>query len=234
MVDLISALLAEFSGYEQCISITGSGGKTTALIALAAAYAETGKRVLVSTTTKLELPEQRAYGCDRYVFDGSVLEYRPLAGQRVFYALQGTHKALAPPIDELQRLLQFYDVLLLEADGALHKQLKLHTERDPVVPYFTTATLAVVGFGAMGKSLRQTCYGCESLVDGTVDWQTYRMLLTHPQGITKNMKGKKVILCNEAQNTDASDIQALSHACADLPLWFGSLSTNALLQRNKV
>ena len=233
MLEVFQSIISYLEGNERCICITGSGGKTTALIGLAKAYAELGRKVLVSTTTKLEPPEARDYGCTHYFDDvEAVLHHTSKASEQVFFALKGDKKALAPPLSVLSRLLDSYDVLLLEADGAGQKGLKLHTDRDPVVPAFTTATLAVLSFSLFGRSLKDVCFGAEQLADTSVDLETYAMLLSHKEGVMKRMKGKSLILCNQAEHSSESMRKALLSCFPTLPIWFCSLSSNLLIQRN--
>ncbi len=232
MASLIASLTHYFTGYEKCICITGGGGKTTALILLAQAYAEQNKRVLVSTTTKLQFPEQRAYDCDTYFYNEDILHYQCKGGERVFYGNRGTSKIVAPDPVVLETLCSLYDVLLLEADGAAQRGLKLHTDRDPVIPPYCTAALAVASFALIGKSLKENCFGCETWDEQSITVDTYRRLLSHPQGITKALPKRQVILFNQAEQAQREDIRLLAQQEPSLPLWFGSLHTNTVLQRN--
>lgn len=232
MSALLPALKTLFRHSEKCICITGSGGKTTALIALAHSYALEGKRVLVSTTTKLQLPDQRSYACDRYFFDDEVLSYAPHQGEQVFYALKGARKALSPDEQTLEQLTEHYDVLLLEADGARGCELKLHTERDPVIPSFTTATLAIASVGALGKPLSKACFGWEEEDDQLVTAETLSYLLSHPQGICKGVQGTSVVLLNQADTLSDSQKKTLQKLQCKHTLLIGSLAKNTLFHKD--
>jgi len=233
MQALLSHLTSLFRSHESCICITGSGGKTTALIALADFYAREGKKVLVSTTTKLQLPSERAYGCDRYFFsEEGILSHTPHEGEKVFYAQKGEHKALAPDIQVLEHLLGRYDVLLLEADGARRCNLKLHTDRDPVVPRFATATLAIASMSALGKPLADECFGWEIQDGQLVTFNTVQDLLAHPQGICKGMQGTSVVLLNQADSLVDSQRQALHNLQCPHTLVLGSLTKNTLYPKD--
>lgn len=232
MPALLPALKTRFRHSEKCICITGSGGKTTALIELALSYALEGKRVLVSTTTKLQLPSQRAYGCDRYFFDDEILSYSPHQGERVFYALKGEKKALSPDEQTLEHLLARYDILLLEADGARGCDLKLHTDRDPVIPSFTTATLAIASVGALGKPLSQACFGWAEEDDHVVTCETISFLLSHPQGICKGMQGTSVVVLNQADGLTERQRKDLQNLKSSHTLMLGSLAKNILYEKD--
>ena len=81
MEHLLEEIQLYFSDSSRCLALTGSGGKTTSMILLARHYAEEGKRVLVSTTTKLQLPKEREYGCDTYFLNDTVLSHHPAQGE---------------------------------------------------------------------------------------------------------------------------------------------------------
>jgi probable selenium-dependent hydroxylase accessory protein YqeC len=234
---LLSSIVSHFYGNETCIAITGSGGKTTSMIALAALYAKTGQSVLVTTTTKLMMPEKIDYGCDTLFFDDEVLSYRPHPGERVLYGLAG-EKLLSPPVEHLRKLSAAYDVMLVEADGSRQMGLKIHSDRDPVVPSFATATLAVASFATMGKPLEDQLFNVESYEDdfpqASVDLHTFDSLLRHPQGILKGARGRKLVLFNQVEPEKLSLCRELSQMSDPaVPLFFGSLLLDTLYFRNK-
>jgi len=233
MATLLDALCAFIHDDCGCISITGSGGKTTALTALALSYAKLGKRVLVSTTTKLESFRHRDYGCDACFSDERVLSHAPKQGERVFYAYEHKDKAIAPPLSHLKALTDLYDVLLLEADGARRKPLKLHSSRDPVVPDFTTSTLAVMGMSGWGQELGSCCFGWNQELQRVADDEAYLYLLHHQNGVLKGAVGKTLVLCNQAENTGSETMNRLAQSLDAIPIYFGSLQTNILRFRKE-
>lgn len=238
MHELYAPILENLKGYESCIAITGGGGKTTCMTQLASQYGKQGKRVLVSTTTKLMLPTDVEYGCDSYFFDPSIFSHRPEEGELVFYAKKG-EKALAPPIEELDRLRSLYDVVILEADGSRHLGLKLHNQGDPVVPSFVTATIAIASFATLGKPFAANCFGSElyaqDFPEQLVDIETLRKLLLHQAGMTKSMAGKKLVLFNQVSVDQIEACRELADSTR-LPctLFFGSLQQNILYYRKDV
>jgi len=233
---LLEELELYFADSPHCLALTGSGGKTTAMVKLAEQYAEKGLRVLVSTTTKLLLPKDQEYGCDTYFLDDRALSYHPAKGERVFYT-HVTHKAVAPPLENIEALLDRYDVVLLEADGSMNLGLKLHERRDPVVPSFVTGTLALVSLALLGKPFIENCYGAEhyqkDFPEEFVSLATYSKLLEHKEGILKRVQGKSLVLCNQSREEDIALYRSLfSSASQTYPIWFGDLETNQLIYRN--
>jgi probable selenium-dependent hydroxylase accessory protein YqeC len=238
MHELFSQILETLEGFESCIAITGGGGKTTCMIELGSLFSKLGKKVLVSTTTKLLLPSECEYACDSYYFDKSIFSHSPKEGERVFYAKKGI-KALAPPIEELDALRSLYDVIILEADGSRHLGLKLHNLGDPVVPSFVTATIALASFATLGKSFPENCFGSElytqEFPEQLVDIQTFKKLLLHPEGITKKMTEKGLVLFNQTTLADKEACRELASGLfIPYPLFFGSLQQNILIYRKDV
>ena len=236
MEHLLEAIGQYFAGTQHCLALTGSGGKTTAMVKLAEYYAKKNLRVLVSTTTKLLLPKDREYGCDTYYFDEKVLSHRPVRGERVFYT-HVTYKAVSPPLHHLKTLLDRYDVILLEADGARNLGLKLHQECDPVVPPFVTGTLAIVSMSLLGKAFEENCFGfgpyLKEFPERTITLDTYKKLLKHPQGILKRMQGKSLVLCNQSSEDNLEKYELLASSLTiPHPIWFGDIQTNQLIYRN--
>ena len=236
MEHLLEELELYFSEIPLCLALTGSGGKTTAMVKLAKQYASQGMRVLVSTTTKLLLPKDQEYECDTYFLDDRALSYHPAKGERVFYTHR-EHKCVAPPLENLKALLGRYDVVLLEADGSMGKGLKLHEQRDPVVPLFVTATLALVSMNLLGKPFIENCYGSEHYMkefpETTITLATYSKLLEHTQGILKRVQGKSLVLCNQSREEEINLYRTLiSSASPTYPIWFGDLTANQLIYRN--
>ncbi|MBQ2217812.1 MAG: putative selenium-dependent hydroxylase accessory protein YqeC, partial [Firmicutes bacterium] len=111
------------------ICITGAGGKTSLLYALADRAAAAGKRVVVSTTTHIFQP------AEEYAYDWiDVLKL----WKQVRFAVVGTPceggKLKSPSEEELAFWDEYADLLLLEADGSKHLPLKVPASHEPVVP----------------------------------------------------------------------------------------------------
>ncbi len=228
MNSLSASIIHHIGDAKRCIAIVGSGGKTSLMIALAAEYSRRGERVLLSTTTKLQKPEKRDYRCHRSFRDDAILETVPHPGQRIFYALDGEEKALAPPLDRLALLSERFSVTLLEADGARGMDLKLHSERDPVIPPFTTATIAVLSLAALGKPASEVCFGCDDR--SIVDEAWLAAYITHPAGPMKGARGRFLLVCNQSEQVDVESIHTVRSACATLPILFASVVLDTIVE----
>lgn len=149
---------------ERCISVIGSGGKTTFLRHLSGRLAGT---VVLTTSTRIfpfpdmplvtvgasSAPEDRervlrelrcALACSRVACLG-----RPLASGKL---------AAPTPVVSFGDLLRVADTVLVEADGAAGKPLKAHRPWEPVIPACSELTLCVVGASGIGKPAPEVCH----------------------------------------------------------------------------
>jgi len=157
--DLIHALMLKCRGV---ISLIGAGGKTTLMFTLADRLARDGKKVLTTTTTKIlkPLPEQSP----KLILSSSVQEI--LSQSKTFFKsgnhLTAGHNLVSPRgkvvgfdpsvIRDLWESALF-DWIIVEADGADRKPLKICADHEPAVPDIATHVIALAGLSAIGKPL---------------------------------------------------------------------------------
>jgi probable selenium-dependent hydroxylase accessory protein YqeC len=143
------------------VALVGGGGKTSLLFEMARVLRQAGKRILLTTTTKLWYREAlkspsliltssdtawRTKLFEALQFHGHVM----LAGSLLDSAkVQGIDPALA---DELY-LDAPIDYLLVEADGSAGHPVKAHAVHEPVVPASTTVVVALLGLDALNRPL---------------------------------------------------------------------------------
>lgn len=153
------------------ISLVGGGGKTTTMYQLADELAEQGRRVLVTTTTHIGEPAAGQVLLIRHVselHEDSWQEKVLTAGIPVMDKMDemAIHKLSMPEgLDdpkELERLLCFADVILIEADGAKCKPLKVPRDGEPVILPQTGMVIACAGLSALGRTFEEACFRFEN------------------------------------------------------------------------
>ena len=212
-MDLYEALVSGFSSQKPFVCLMGGGGKTTLMIGLADYLKKLGKRVLITTTTKIMSPHLLDYGADRIFADDGVLSFIPEGPICVLYALSDgvSSRWISPPLENLNILRSRYDVIISEADGSKRLPLKVHTQRDPVVPAFTTDTVAVTGLWGIGLKAAEVSFGDDR--DIVVDLDYLQWYVDNPQGLLKgSIEGHRTILFNGADGySDLSVLHTLKY-----------------------
>ncbi|MFZ4618716.1 MAG: selenium cofactor biosynthesis protein YqeC [Rectinemataceae bacterium] len=147
------------------VAFVGAGGKTSAMFALARSFAGEGKRVLVTTTTRIFHPgarserEGRGFGTV-ITLDGQsspdAIDRVLSAGPRVVLGLtdgddSGKLAGVAPEL--LSACMADFDVILIEADGSRGLPLKAPAAHEPVIPAFCGAVVGTIGLDAPGSAM---------------------------------------------------------------------------------
>ena len=207
-MDLYTALVSGFSSQKPFVCLTGGGGKTTLMIGLAACLKKLGKRVLITTTTKIMSPYLLDYGADRIFADDDVLSFFPEESICVLYAASdgAMSRWTSPPLEHLDVLRDRYDAIICEADGSKRLPLKVHTQRDPVIPAFTTDTVAITGLWGIGLKAAEVSFGDDRNI--AVDADYLQWYIDNPQGLLKkSIMGHRTVLFNGAD--ECSDLSVL-------------------------
>ena len=122
------------------IAITGAGGKTSLIFFLAKKLAQFGK-VLITTTTKMYKPSSENYeiltiGEKTYL--GEEKNISIIASSEI------DGKLISPTYEEIEKLKDRFDYILIEADGAKEKLLKFWNDTEPCIPNFVTKVIGVI------------------------------------------------------------------------------------------
>ncbi|MCK5780609.1 MAG: putative selenium-dependent hydroxylase accessory protein YqeC, partial [Psychrilyobacter sp.] len=135
----------------EIISITGAGGKTSLIFFLAKTLSKKG-RVLITTTTKIYIPEKQ-YFEKLYIGNSVVMG----DSKNIVVEGRGTleNKLLGLTYDEIEDRKKLYDYILIEADGSKRKLLKGWNDSEPCIPNFTTLTIGVVNLKSIGLTINK-------------------------------------------------------------------------------
>ncbi|MDO4306234.1 MAG: selenium cofactor biosynthesis protein YqeC [Eubacteriales bacterium] len=141
------------------IAVVGGGGKTSLIFRLCDELTSMGKRVVISTTTHMAYEPFRPFAPDGDMRDAEyALEHKGyvIAGHR-----EENGKISRLSAESLQNLRNLCDVMLIEADGAKHKPIKVPEEWEPVIPDFADIVISVVGLDCLGQPICQTAHRME-------------------------------------------------------------------------
>ena len=190
-------------GVHEVISLTGGGGKTTLMFALAKELVSEGWQVITTTTTKLIETEPLLHGSPLILIekDGKRLG-RLLPDELAKYChvtiaggkLPGPGKLNGigrGTIDELAAME--IATLIIEADGARHKPVKAPSANEPVIPHSTTLVVPVIGMDALGAELTEEMVFRPEIVSqitglktgGVLTEEHIATLIIHEMGMAK-------------------------------------------------
>jgi len=170
--------LSPVHGEPLVVSITGGGGKTSLLFALAADARRNGYTVLVTTTTRIYDPRAEHRAFDAFHVDerwaapssGTSILLRPdeagfpdgCTAATGFVCVVGAGVSTGTGRDSgklvavdpvLIDAAKGWNLILVEADGARHRPLKAPADHEPVIPASSTMVIAVIGLDCLGKPL---------------------------------------------------------------------------------
>jgi len=187
-------------GSGDVVAMIGSGGKTSLLFRLATE--NRGRRVLVSTTTKMFWPTPGEYdwdishegGCTRSACTGIHLLHSGAAGE----------KMAAPSMERLAAASAEAELSLLECDGSRCLPLKGWADYEPVVPDFVTMTVGVLPLWALGVSVgpeqvhrvAQFCRLTGALPGESVTLGHLAAVVGHPEGLFHRAQGRRALFLN--------------------------------------
>lgn len=140
-------------GTRELVAFTGAGGKSTLMLRLGDELAGSGRRVLITTTTKMGRDQIEELPAVCRSHEPSAVRAATASHLLVGLVTGGDdHKATGPPpgvVDELFASVPV-DYLLVEADGARGLSLKAPGFHEPVIPAKTTTVVVLMGVDAVG------------------------------------------------------------------------------------
>lgn len=220
-MDLLQALrVKQFSSKAKntvpdSIAFVGAGGKTTAMFQLARSFESP---VVVTTSTHLGI--WQAEFADRHLvvtrdeeletnsglFEGITLVTGPEVGNR----LSGLDHTMLDILVGMARQLNF--PILVEADGARQRALKVPALNEPVIPKWIEQVVVVAGLSALGKPLDESIVHRPDLYallgdiqpGDEISRESLLHVLTNPMGGLKGIpeNARKVALLNQADTAE--------------------------------
>ena len=140
------------------LSLTGAGGKTSLMFHLARQLADSGRRVLTTTTTKIFVPtpEQSAtllVAADPETILREASTTRHITAAAAQQADTGKLIGFTPEVIRTFAESGRFDWILVEADGSAQRPLKAPAGHEPVIPPDTTILVALAGLEVIGNRL---------------------------------------------------------------------------------
>ena len=204
-----TASLSEALGLQEfnkgSLSVIGAGGKTSAIFQLAKEFAARGRRVIITTTTRMYREPGALATTPQEAKELLAQQSVVMAGRP---AEEGKISGLGD--DEIDELKQLADIILIEADGSKRLPLKVPAIHEPVIPRGTDRIILVAGLSAIGARLSKSCHRSE-LVSELLEVSMDHMIRPEDMAriITKGYLERRIpapsivtVLLNQADHTE--------------------------------
>lgn len=194
------------------IAVVGCNGKTSVIELLANENINKDMKILISPTTKILFMMQK--NITVCTTEEACRKHLPSKGIQCFGTLQETAEASAPqkltalPLPLLESLVKHYDIVLMEADGSRGLPFKGYKNYEPVIPSFTTRTVAVINLQALyQKATNLNVHNLSEFLLQTnlqegclIDEYILATMVCAPNSMLKNSRGHVTLLMNGAVN----------------------------------
>ncbi len=155
-----SYLLPLVKNNGKTIAFIGGGGKTTIIFNLAKQLANKGNKVIITTTTHMYEPVNITICQEEKEIKEAFHEHNI-----VFVSTEANDgKVKGVDVNLLNRLNQYANYVLIEADGARGLPLKAPREHEPAIPENADTVVAVVGLDCIGKTLGSMSFCTQQVI----------------------------------------------------------------------
>jgi probable selenium-dependent hydroxylase accessory protein YqeC len=182
-------------GDHELVSIVGAGGKSTIIFMLGTEMADSGKRVILTTTTMMaadQATEPTCWSDDPGTVDAALRPGTPLM------VVTGTApgKITGPSPESVDRLFvrTGADHVIVEADGARSMSIKAPAVHEPAIPQSSTVVIVVASAHAINRPVREIAHRPELVskitglgLDDPMTIDAAARLLLHPEGGLKSI-----------------------------------------------
>lgn len=119
--------------------------------------------------------------------------------------------------DQLDKILPYFDIVIIEGDGSKEKCLKGWNDAEPVIYPKTTKTIGVVDINSIGLYINEeNIHRLDRFLEiinknlpKVVELTHLKNLTLHENGLFKIYKGKKILFINKVENS-SNKIHALN------------------------
>ncbi|MDK2587303.1 selenium cofactor biosynthesis protein YqeC [Romboutsia sedimentorum] len=202
----------------EVISVVGAGGKTSLINYIANRY-RYNKKVLMTTTTKIYIPNKDVYD-DMYMVGAKTgITIPKTVGVTVVGKYIRGEKIVGVNFEDLKELIPNFDLILIESDGSRRKKLKGWNNKEPVVYYNSTKTIGVLDITSYGMSIKDNnIHRLEELKKITdinnikININNLVDIVLNKNGLFKNSYGERILFINKVENKANEEIaKILTH-----------------------
>lgn len=206
-------------------AVIGGGGKTTFLRTLGAELAAAGKRVILTTTTKIyPFPDIPVVTGGTAAVSEALREHSLLC-----VGMPTAREKLAHPAVSMETLAALADYVLVEADGSAGCPMKAHAPHEPVIPPGAERTVFLLGASGFYRPIREAAHRPERYAllaacreeDAVTPERAAAVLLAEGLG--------DCVLINQAETAERLQAAADLAQRLSVPVYAGSLQRGEIV-----
>lgn len=229
---LIDALKID-TNKKNIISFVGGGGKTSLIYELGAELSRAGKKVIVTTTTRMFMPENnvvltgkkedisRLLNSENVISVG-MIDYEDNVKVKPNELKEKTSsdnmeidkkKIMGLSKEMAETLIDLADFVLVEADGSRRLPLKMPADHEPVIFEGSNMVVGVCGVDAIGKKIMDTCHRpnlvsdfLEAGEEHIINERDIAKILFSDKGQRKNVNCDYKVIVNKVDNEERLEI----------------------------
>lgn len=195
------------------VSIVGAGGKTTFMYSLAEELRYESK-VLLTTTTKIYMPEKKYYDFD-LIGEGNLNKFSSQNGIYLYgKCVNMENKVIGLKENNIESKLFYFDYVLIEADGSKEKAIKGWNDNEPVVINKTKKTIGIIDIEVIGKEVNdKNVHRVEKFINiantekyEAINIENLVSLIYHTKGLFKDSKGEKILFINKVEGLEKIEL----------------------------
>lgn len=211
------------------ISFVGGGGKTSLIYELGNELSKAGKKVIVTTTTRMFMPEnnvvltgkrediirllhsENIITVGRMDYEKNVkVQFNQLKDRNTSDNIEEDKKKIIGLPDKMaETLIELADYVLVEADGSRRLPLKMPADHEPVILKESNMVVGVCGIDAVGKPIKETCHRpklvskfLEAREEHIINENDVAKILLSPKGQRKNVNSDYKVIVNKVDNEE--------------------------------
>ncbi|WP_252223953.1 MULTISPECIES: selenium cofactor biosynthesis protein YqeC [unclassified Clostridium] len=227
VTSLIQALNIDINK-KMIISFVGGGGKTSSIYELGSELSKLGKKVIITTTTHMQMPEKNFVLTDKEddILNLLNTENMITVGQKcikksdhdkyknlISEENKGREKIQGFSIESTKNLIKYCEFLLIEADGAKRLPLKMPANHEPVILEESNLVIGVCGIDALGQSIKEICHRKELVTEflnvdeeHKISEEDIAKILSSEKGQRKNVKCDYKVIVNKVDDEEKLNI----------------------------
>lgn len=135
------------------ITVTGAGGKTSLIYLLSEELSKKGK-VLITTTTKIYIPPKEKFESLEIIEE----RIKIFGDNKNIFVIGKSilgNKIIGVDYQEIERLKEKFDYILVEGDGAKEKILKDWNETEPCISPSSTKVIGVINLNILDLKINE-------------------------------------------------------------------------------